>query len=305
MQVINYPDMDQWLEGRMERIGGSDAPAVMRLDPWRTRVDAALEKLRIKTVEKNEAMEWGNTLEPIIRDTFRQRSGMLVEYPGPWTVCVHDEHRHMACSLDGMVRSDDRKGNGVLQVKNTSTKEPWDSVPVNYQAQIQHEMFVTGLDWAVVVALFGGSRLQWYVMERHPRFQELLVKEEADFWGLVKNGKVPEPDPDNDREMAAYARGMLDRVEGKRVELPAEYAALHEERLGLLRVKSEAEKRISAIKDRFQVAMGDAPLGTIVGVDGLELRNPVVRKKSYTVKEQSYPQFSTNKDRQKGGDNDA
>lgn len=301
MDVITLPTIQDWLKERTTRIGGSDAPAVMSLDPWRTRIDVALEKLNLKRTEQNEAMEWGNILEPVIRDVFKQKSGMLVEYPGPHTLCVHSEHRFMSMSPDGFVRSDDRPRNGVLQIKATSTKEPWESVPVNYQAQVQHEMFVTGLDWAVVCALFGGNRMQWYVLEKHPAFQDLLVQKEADFWKVIQDGKVPEPNPENDAELQAYASGMLRRVEGKTVELPAEFAALHEERLGLLRVKKEAETRIDAIRARFQVAMGDAPKATIAGLDGLELRNGVVRKKEYTVKAQEYAQFGTNKDRQKEG----
>lgn len=302
MQVIPLPSQKEWLEARMERIGGSDAPGVMSLDPWRTRIDVALEKLRLKRTEPNEAMEWGNHLEPIIRDVFRQRSGMLVEYPGPNVICVHDTQRHMAMSPDGFVRSDDRPRNGVLQIKNTGTKEPWEVVPVNYQAQLQHEMFVTGMDWAVLAALFGGTKLQWYVLEKHPAFQDLLVQKEAEFWETIKAGKVPDPDPAKDEELQAYASGMLRRVEGKVVELPSEFAALHEERLGLLRVKKEAEARVKAIQARIQVAMGDAPKATIVGLDGVELRNGVVRKKEYTVKAQEYAMFGTNKDRQKDGD---
>ena len=116
---------------------------------------------------------------------------------------------------------------------------------------------------------------------------------------------MPDPDPAKDAELQAYASGMLRRVEGKVVELPSEFAALHEERLGLLRVQGEVEKRIKAIRARFQVAMGDAAKATIIGLDGVELRNGVVRKKEYTVKAQEYAMFGTNKDRQKEESNEA
>ncbi len=304
--IYNYAGEKEWLEGRGNHIGGSDAPAVMRLDPWRTRQELALGKLGLTpAVETNEAMEWGHILEPVVRERFKQKSGMLVDYAGPWTMCVHDEHRFMAYSPDGTVRSDDRPGHGLLQVKTTSTKEPWLSPPVNYLAQVQHEMFVGGLEWAVIAALFAGSKLQWYVVEKHAKFQATMLDEERRFWESIKAGKVPLPDPANDEEMAAYAKSLLTVEPGKVVELGGEFLELHHERILLNREIKEREKKVDAIKAKLQVAMGDAESAVIMGTD-VRFSNPLVVKAEHLVKASKYRRFSTNQDRAKKEDaNDA
>ena len=304
--IYNYAGEKEWLEGRGNHIGGSDAPAVMCLDPRRTRQDLAIEKLGLRPRDVNsEAMEWGHLLEPLIRDKFRQKSGMLVDYSGPWTMCVHDEHRFMAYSPDGTVRSDDRPGHGVLQIKKDYSATPWESPPIGYLAQIQHEMFVAGLDWAVIACLFAGVQVQWYVVEKHEKFQATMLDKERAFWESIKAGKVPLPDPANDEEMAAYAKSLLTVEPGKVVELGGEFLELHHERILLNREIKEREKKVDAIKAKLQVAMGDAESAVIMGTD-VRFSNPLVVKAEHLVKASKYRRFSTNQDRSKKEDaNDA
>lgn len=57
-------------QDREKFIGGSDIPVIMNLSPFKTRFSLLLEKAGYKadTFEGNEYTEYGNTLEPKIRD---------------------------------------------------------------------------------------------------------------------------------------------------------------------------------------------------------------------------------------------
>lgn len=61
---------DSVKQDREKYIGGSDIPVIMNLSPFKTRFNLLLEKAGYKadTFEGNEYTEYGNTLEPKIRD---------------------------------------------------------------------------------------------------------------------------------------------------------------------------------------------------------------------------------------------
>lgn len=61
---------DSVIKDRNKYIGGSDVPIIMGISPFKTRYDLLLEKAQIKEndFEGNEYTEYGNILEPIIRE---------------------------------------------------------------------------------------------------------------------------------------------------------------------------------------------------------------------------------------------
>lgn len=61
---------DTVVKERYKYIGGSDLPIILGISPFKTRYDLLLEKAQIKEndFEGNEYTEYGNTLEPVIRE---------------------------------------------------------------------------------------------------------------------------------------------------------------------------------------------------------------------------------------------
>ena len=55
--------------------GGSDVSAIMGLSPFKTRWDLLQEKAEIKPIEQisNPYIEYGNTLEPLVRDYINEK----------------------------------------------------------------------------------------------------------------------------------------------------------------------------------------------------------------------------------------
>ena len=70
---------NEWLALRRKGIGGSDCAAACGLSRWKSPLQLFVEKTSaVKAEEDNERMEWGRRLEPLIRSTFAEKSGLAV-----------------------------------------------------------------------------------------------------------------------------------------------------------------------------------------------------------------------------------
>ena len=96
---------------RNKYIGGSDIPIIMGISPFKTRFDLLLEKAGLKEndFEGNEFTEYGNVLEPKIRDYVNEKYDFnFIE-----TKTIVDDCRYHA---DG----DDEEKQCMLEIKTTS-----------------------------------------------------------------------------------------------------------------------------------------------------------------------------------------
>lgn len=94
---------------RHKFIGGSDTPILMGISPFKTRFELLLEKAQLKDndFEGNEYTEYGNILEPKIRDFINQtEKDKYIE-----DKIIQDDLRY---------HSDGFNGKSVLEIKTTS-----------------------------------------------------------------------------------------------------------------------------------------------------------------------------------------
>jgi len=104
MQASVKQDREKW-------IGGSDIPAIMGISPFISRYDLLLLKAGIKesTFEGNEYTEYGNVMEPKIRDYINEQYGVYFEEGKH-----EDEENGFRCHTDGEYNEE------VLEIKTTS-----------------------------------------------------------------------------------------------------------------------------------------------------------------------------------------
>ena len=160
---------EQWHEARKNGIGGSDVAALMGLNKYKSPLSLWLEKTgraESPDLSGNDAIFWGNALEPVIADRFQQ------EHPD-WTVkepnamFVSKERPWAFANLDRIV-IDDQMKESVLEIKTVGFRRAsdWDNgVPLYYQTQVIHYMSVTGMKRAYVAVLIGGQEYREYVLE--------------------------------------------------------------------------------------------------------------------------------------------
>src|SRR5690349_14952348 len=94
----------EWHQWRKSKIGGSDAPIIMQIYPWKNRMDLWKEKVGIKENNfSNDNIERGIKLEPIARSFISKEMGLEFEP----IVAEHSSLKWMGVSLDGI--SKDKK----------------------------------------------------------------------------------------------------------------------------------------------------------------------------------------------------
>jgi len=208
-EVIEASDRRAWLHNRGFGIGGSDAAAVVGLNPYKSNVELFEEKTgRVipEDISDKPYVRYGIEAEDHIRALF------ALDYP-EYEVTHHD-HRilrsrrwpFMQASLDGEL-VDRRTGRkGILEIKTTSIlqsmqREKWkDQIPDNYFCQALHYLLVTGWDFVILRAHlrseWGEDRstsVRHYHIEREDVLPDLdyLLAEEIKFWRFVEAGKQP------------------------------------------------------------------------------------------------------------------
>lgn len=185
---------EAWLEQRKKGIGGSDAPAVCGVDPWRDALTIWSQKVGLlegEDLSGNEAVEAGLVLESAIGTWYGQKFGRNVTLAEPFTIRRHPVHTFMCATLDA---TEDRDGElVVVQIKNTSyPPEAWEEqLPLHYEIQLQHEMIVAGATRGVLVALHRGQNLRAYERTLSDEAAERLIEIERQFWSLVESETPP------------------------------------------------------------------------------------------------------------------
>ncbi len=175
----------EWLDYRRMHVMSTDAAPIIGESPWKTVEDLRREKLGYPIPEHSkaskEAMERGTRLEPVARDLFIEKHGVV-------TPCVYqsDQHPWMATSLDGI--SED--GKYFIEIKCPSKKNKHDFSKLStmdfiYYCQIQHHFLCTGLDYGYFVSYFPDDLETPYVeFECRPSrdFMDRLLDNELEFW---------------------------------------------------------------------------------------------------------------------------
>lgn len=148
----------------------------------------------------NEAMGWGNTLEPVILEQAAKRLG-LEEINAEITVPY--KHRTLAfqCSLDGVgfglgqeVTTDPDKGifvvgqdsivldgPGVLEAKLTKTMPEETPHLARGPIQLQGQMLITGHKWGAVCVLYQGIELRVFLFAPHDGTQTAIAQAVTEF----------------------------------------------------------------------------------------------------------------------------
>lgn len=207
-RVHDFPDESAWLSGRLNGIGGSDASAVVGMNPYKTNIELFEEKTgrRIpEDISEKPYVIYGKRAEEHILELFR------LDYP-EYQVEHHEfrilqslSYPFMQASLDGELT--DREGRrGILEIKTTNILqsmqyEKWkDRIPDNYYIQVLHYLLVTGYAFVVLrahlVSDWGRDRrttVKHYFIEREEVQEDLdmLLSEEKKFWAYVESGRKP------------------------------------------------------------------------------------------------------------------
>lgn len=199
---------EEWLSTR-NGIGGSDAAAVIGLNPWKTNQQLFLEKTgqaEPHDIGDNPAVEYGTKAEPLIRELFiLDHPEMRVAY-APNNIFRNSKYPFAHASLDGWMTDGDGR-RGVLEIKTATISSAvqarkWkDSIPDNYYCQCLWYMGVTEMEFVILRAHLKRASIdhEWteikdYKMERREVEEDIryLMDKGAEFWKCVETGRMPD-----------------------------------------------------------------------------------------------------------------
>ncbi len=151
----------EWLEERKKGIGGSDASAIIGLNPYKTNVELWEEKTGRKEavdISDKSYVKYGTNAEDHLRELFKLDFPQYEVKHEENTIIKHEKYPFLFASLDGTLIDKETGEMGILEIKTTNIlqsmqKEKWkDRIPDNYYCQVLHYMNVTGYTFAILKA---------------------------------------------------------------------------------------------------------------------------------------------------------
>lgn len=181
---------DAWLALRKTKITASDAAVILGVSPWKNKKQLFKEKINIFLEERkcSPAMQRGLDLEPLARDLYSIKTGIEVKPD----VVIKD---WAMASLDG-ISSD---GNTVVEIKCPGTKDHQlavsGKVPEYYYPQLQHQMYVCGVQFMDYFSFDGFDGVIVRVNRDQP-FIEKMITKEKEFYDCMISGNPPDFEKD-------------------------------------------------------------------------------------------------------------
>lgn len=239
-------------------IGASEIAAIAGFNPYASPWDIWLRKTgQAPDVEPTEPMEWGNRLEPAIRQKYVDDTGLFVDVPGE--SLFHTNIHWARATPDGIVVDDHGIRQHLLQCKNVGfwVGKDWEQGPPPYVVlQEMWEMHVTGLARADVAALIGGNEFRVFTVHRDDKAIADLLTIATAFWRKVET-RTPPPVDESDAcrqhfEKKLARSGVVELVADAEIEdLITDW---HEV---TLRQKHD-EKRVETIRNQVRRIMAEA-----------------------------------------------
>jgi putative phage-type endonuclease len=195
IKEIKYSTHEEWLGIRSKYIGGSDASAVIGLNPYASRYSLWAEKTgKVPGFEGNLTTKVGAYLEQLVADLFEEETGKKVRKKN--STMVNDLYPFACANVDRMIVGE----KAFLEIKTTNsiplmkTLRNSDEFPEQYYCQVVHYLAVTGLEKAYLAVLINCRELKIYEMERDQAEIDALMGAEKEFWKLVETNTPPSPD---------------------------------------------------------------------------------------------------------------
>lgn len=197
----------EWLKNRT-RIGGSDAAAIVGMNPYMSNVELWEIKTGITTqrdISEEPYVKYGTEAEQHLRELFKLDFPEYEMHYAENNMWTNDKYPFSHASLDGWLIDQDGRM-GIWECKTTNIlksmqKEKWrERIPDNYYIQLLHYFMVTEFEFAILKAQlkseFNGDV---YIQTKHYKIEraeveddiKYLAEAETKFWDQVQKKTRP------------------------------------------------------------------------------------------------------------------
>ena len=237
-----------WHDARSGGIGGSEIGTILGLNPWESAYSLWAKKSGLIPVlqTSNFAMRLGQVLEAPILDLWQEQNP-------EWEVFATGTYQDaelpfLHANPDALAHNPETGEWIILEVK--TSRNYWDQLPPQYEAQVQHYLDVMGLQRGYVIGLVG---MDWF--EEQILRDEWQIREQRktayEFWNCVRTGVRPTWDGSEATYNAVRAENPT--IEDVAVEIDGvwQIAQAQEE-------YDKAKENLTKIKSQILAAMGNA-----------------------------------------------
>ena len=190
VSMIQLKSRDEWLQHRKSRIGGSEASAIVGMNPYMTNVDLWEYKTGRKRpvdISDKDYVQYGIKAEDHLRELFKLDHPEYEVFYEENNMWLNDKYPFAHASLDGWLKDQDGRM-GVWECKTTNIlqsmqKEKWNHrIPDNYYIQLIHYLLVTEFEFAVLKAQlkyeYGGDV---FLTTKHYKIERSEVEEDVEY----------------------------------------------------------------------------------------------------------------------------
>lgn len=247
---------EKWLALRRKGIGGSDASAVVGMNPWQSALSIYYDKIGEGVpIEQTERMRIGKDLEDYVAQRFSEDSGLKVRRKN--AILMHKEHDFLIANIDREIVG--KKEGLECKVTNSFAASQWydNQIPSHYELQCHHYMLVTGYKAWWIAVLIGNDRVIHRRIERDEEVISWLYEQERAFWhDHVLARKEPAPSGLRDVDNIILEK-FGEIISGKSIELVG-YTSKVKRRLDLKNYLDEMAREYKELDQDIKLAMGDA-----------------------------------------------
>jgi len=292
--------VQDWLKARRKGIGSSDVAAILGINPYKSSYQVWKEKVSDDEPEEvdNKFTHWGKLLEDPTAQTYEKRTGKKVFRDNQ--IRVHPEYDFLIANLDRIIEDQgDGRGVGILECKSTvgyvfkswmSDNESTQFLPLEYYCQVQHQLAVTGWQWAEVAVLVLDEReVNVIPIVRDDEFINKMVEALVKWWNAYVIPNVPPP-------MTTAEYSFVEPQEDSFIEANGEIAELYRNLLDKKKEQKRLDEEIKGMEDKIKEFIGDKEnlvlIDTVIASWKQQKRTTVDSKKLQTEQPEIYQAYS-------------
>ena len=253
---IPYADHEEWLTIRHNYIGGSDAGAIMGMNPFSSPFSVWAEKTgHAEPFAGNLKTKIGTQFEEFVARLFEEETGKKVRRCN--FTLVNDEYPWACANLDREIVGED----AILECKTTNShlntvKFKNGEYPDQWLCQMMHYLAVTGRSKAYLAVLSECRDFHIFELERDEEDIRTLMEAEKFFWNDYVLTGIQPPTDDSEATSAALSE-MFPHDDGSEIILDVD-----EELLARRKVLKDSEKTIrdelNGIDNEIKAKIGSA-----------------------------------------------
>lgn len=260
-------------------------PSIMGVNPYQSRNEVlrscinASKGIERPAFEGNKRTEFGNVIEPFLAECACKvvnGSKLQTDFPDAY----FHKSLELAASLDAscfstaLIKHNPEKGiyvmlperkiqlsgTGLIECKNTGAA-PSDEGPARYRGplQLQAQLMCSGLSWGMVVTLYQGYDLRFYIYQADATVQKLIERTVTDFSERIKTEEFYPPT--NSGDVNSIFPEPLAKEMTPLAELPVDVDEIVDDIIAARKIKKSMDEKIDGLQMQLKGALGNHEQG--------------------------------------------